>query len=112
MKTKHGQNSPERRMTARFDGHVQGIGFRYTTAHLAAEFGVRGFVQNEMDGAVTVVAEGPEAVLLALVCRVKSSHLGHYILNESISWSPPTGEFGDFSVRYGALCSRPLRKAL
>jgi len=89
-------------MTAHFDGHVQGIGFRYTTVYFAAELRVRGFVQNEMDGSVTVVAEGPEDVLLALVRRVKSSHLGHSIMNESISWSCPTGEFRDFSVRYGA----------
>ena len=83
-------------MTARFDGHVQGVGFRYTTVHLAADLNVRGFVQNEMDGSVTVVAEGPEDVLLALVRRIRSSHLGRYILNESISWSCPTGEFGTF----------------
>ena len=89
-------------MTARFDGHVQGIGFRYATVHLAAELSVCGFVRNEMDGSVTVVAEGPEDVLLALVCRVRSSQLGYYIMNESISWSCPTGEFKDFSVRYGA----------
>ena len=95
----NGQKSPERRMTARFDGHVQGVGFRYTTVNLAAALSVRGFVRNEMDGSVTVVAEGPEAVLLTLVDRVKSSHLGRYIIRDSISWSRPTGEFRDFSVR-------------
>jgi acylphosphatase len=89
-------------MTARFDGHVQGVGFRYTAVHLAADLNVRGFVQNEMDGSVTVVAEGPEDVLLALVRRVRSSPLGRHILSESISWSCPTGEFRDFSVRYGS----------
>jgi acylphosphatase len=89
-------------MTACFDGHVQGVGFRYTTALLAEELSVRGFVRNEMDGSVTVVAEGPEDILLALVCRLRSSHLGRYIRNESLSWSCPTGEFGDFSVRYRA----------
>lgn len=86
-------------MTARFDGHVQGVGFRYTTVLLAADLNIRGFVQNEVDGAVTVVAEGPEEVLLALARRVKSSRLGRYIIRESISWSQPTGEFRDFSVR-------------
>lgn len=90
-------------MTVRFDGHVQGVGFRYTAMHLAAELSVQGFVRNEMDGSVTVVAEGPEDVLLSFVRRMRSSHLGRYIMKESISWSCPTGEFGDFSVRYGAL---------
>ena len=89
-------------MTARFDGHVQGVGFRYTAVHLAADLNVHGFVQNEMDGSVTVVAEGPEDVLLALVRRVRSSSLGRYILSESISWSCSTGEFRGFSVRYGS----------
>ena len=87
-------------MTARFEGHVQGVGFRYTTVHLAADLNVRGFVRNETDESVTVVAEGPEDVLLALFRRVKSSQLGRYVIRETISWSPPTGEFRDFSVRY------------
>ena len=87
-------------MTARFEGHVQGVGFRYTTVHLAADLNVRGFVRNETDESVTVVAEGPEEALLVLFRRVKSSQLGRYVLRETISWSPPTGEFRDFSVRY------------
>ena len=99
MKAENGEGSLGRRMTARFDGHVQGVGFRFTTVHLAADLNVRGFVQNEMDGSVTVVAEGPEDVLLALVRRVKSSSLGRYIVSEAIRWSAPTGEFRDFSVR-------------
>ena len=89
-------------MTARFDGHVQGIGFRYTTVHLAADLNVRGFVQNEMDGSVTVIAEGSEDVLLALIRSVRLSPLGRHILSESVSWSSPTGEFMDFSIRYGS----------
>ena len=101
MKTTRRQNSPERRILARFDGYVQGIGFRYTTVCLAMELGVRGFVRNEPDGSVTMAAEGSEDVLLALLSRVRTSHIGRYIVNESISWSPPSGEFKDFSIRYG-----------
>lgn len=100
MKTNNGQISANKRMTARFDGHVQGVGFRYTAVNLAADLNIRGFVRNDMDGAVTLVAEGAEDVLLALVRRVKSSHLGRYIIRDSVSWSQPTGEFRDFSVRY------------
>lgn len=90
-----------RRLTARFDGHVQGVGFRFTAVHLAGEFAVAGYVQNEWDGSVTLVAEGDEAELMALVRRVKASHLGRYIVSESLSWSPATGEFEGFGVRYG-----------
>jgi len=86
-------------MTARFEGRVQGVGFRFTTLHLAAGLDIRGFVRNEEDGSVTVVAEGQEDQLLALVHRVKMSNLGRYIVNAAICWSMPTGEFRDFSIQ-------------
>ncbi len=85
-------------MTARFEGRVQGVGFRFTTLHLAAGLEIRGFVRNEGDGSVTVVAEGPEDQLLALIQRLKMSNLGRYIVNVFIGWSMPTGEFRDFSM--------------
>ncbi|MDK2977029.1 MAG: acylphosphatase [Candidatus Marinimicrobia bacterium] len=40
-------------------GRVQGVGFRWFTKRLADEFGVKGFVQNQYDGSVLVVAQGP-----------------------------------------------------
>ena len=86
-------------MTALFEGRVQGVGFRFTTLHLAAGLDIRGFVRNEEDGSVTVVAEGQEDQLLALVHRVKMSNLGRYIVNAAICWSMPTGEFRDFSIQ-------------
>lgn len=99
-----GHEEPEkqvRRVTARYDGHVQGVGFRYTAVHLAHEFDVSGYVQNESDGSVTVVAEGDEAELVAFIRRIKTSPLGRYITRESLSWSPATREFRGFEVRFG-----------
>ncbi|KUK89918.1 MAG: acylphosphatase [Marinimicrobia bacterium 46_43] len=40
-------------------GRVQGVGFRWFTKRLADEFGVKGFVRNQYDGSVLVVAQGP-----------------------------------------------------
>ena len=101
MNAGNGHTTAHRRMIARFDGHVQGVGFRYTTVDVAMDLDLRGFVRNEPDGSVTVVAEGPDEVLTDLLRRVKSSHLGRFIVNESVSWSRATGEFEDFSVRFG-----------
>jgi acylphosphatase len=91
----------DRRMTIRFEGRVQGVGFRYTAIRHAEGFDISGFVQNEPDGSVTVVDEGAEADLLRFVQTLKSSHLGRYVTRELISWSPATGEFGGFSIGYG-----------
>ena len=44
--------------TVFFTGHVQGVGFRYTTLQVAREFEVAGFVQNLPDGRVQLEAEG------------------------------------------------------
>lgn len=39
-------------------GMVQGIGFRFSVAHRAAQLGVKGWVRNRSDGSVEVEAQG------------------------------------------------------
>lgn len=40
------------------EGEVQGVNFRAMVAQKAHELGVAGFVRNEKDGSVTLVAQG------------------------------------------------------
>lgn len=44
-----------------FEGHVQGVGFRYQTVNVAKGFEVTGAVQNLPDGRVYLLAEGEES---------------------------------------------------
>jgi acylphosphatase len=90
-----------KRVSARFDGHVQGVGFRFTAVNIAQKFDVTGYVRNEWDGSVTVVAEGVEPALADFLRALRSSHLGRYITNERLSWSPAADEFDGFTVRFG-----------
>lgn len=90
-----------RRLRACFEGHVQGVGFRYTAVGLAARLGVTGYVANLMNGDVELVAEGPAERLLELLQQIQRSHLGRYILRIQQQWLPATGEFTDFDVRIG-----------
>ena len=46
------------RNTVHYTGHVQGVGFRYTTTTIAGKHNVAGYVQNLPDGRVRLVAEG------------------------------------------------------
>jgi len=39
-------------------GRVQGVGFRYSALQKALTLNVTGYVKNEMDGSVFIVAEG------------------------------------------------------
>lgn len=44
-------------------GLVQGVGFRFFTQRAAARYQVRGYVKNNRDGRVEVLAEGSEKMV-------------------------------------------------
>jgi acylphosphatase len=52
-------------------GHVQGVFFRVHAKELAEKLGITGYIRNEPDGSVHVVAEGKEPQLDTFVewCR-------------------------------------------
>ncbi len=61
-----------------YSGHVQGVGFRWTTRRIAASHAVVGYVQNEPDGTVTLLAQGERSdveAFLADVAEVMSSQI-------------------------------------
>ena len=85
--------------TVHFEGHVQGVGFRFTTESLAKSFAVTGYVQNLSDGRVKLVAEGAPPELDAFERRLQE-RLGDYIHHATRDVQPATGQFTDFSIRY------------
>ncbi len=60
-----------------FHGRVQGVGFRVTTRRVAREFPVTGFVRNQSDGTVELVAHAGAAVIDAFVAAVEEAMAGH-----------------------------------
>lgn len=48
------------RREIRFEGRVQGVGFRYRAKYAASGCGVTGWVRNEWDGSVLMEAQGTE----------------------------------------------------
>ena len=60
-----------RRVRARVDGTVQGVGYRPFVYRLAAELGIAGWVLNDERG-VLVEAEGPADAVEAFVARLRS----------------------------------------
>ena len=47
-----------RRLALRFEGEVQGVGFRWVSSRLANQIGLSGWVHNEWDGSVTMEMQG------------------------------------------------------
>jgi acylphosphatase len=80
-----------------YTGQVQGVGFRYTTRHVAANFAVAGYVRNLPDGRVELVAEGEPEEVEHFLDAVGQKMAG-YIEERAIEDEPPCGYRG-FIVR-------------
>ena len=82
-----------------YAGRVQGVGFRYTTSHIAARFDVTGYVRNLPDGRVELMAEGSREELTAFLNEV-AERMANYIRSTAVDRRAATGEFHDFSIRH------------
>ena len=82
-----------------YSGHVQGVGFRYTTRSIARDYEVTGFVRNLPDGSVEVVAEGPVDQLDGFL-EVVSDRLSGHIRQVQCDRRPAQQEFANFGIRY------------
>ncbi len=80
-----------------FSGKVQGVGFRHTTCQIATKFRVTGFVRNQPDGRVELVAEGREIEVDRFQCAVEEA-MGGAIQDVSATDSAATRKFKGFSV--------------
>jgi acylphosphatase len=64
-----------------YEGHVQGVGFRFTVRHIAKGFDVIGWVRNLPDGRVELQATGEEDEVRAFLDQVAQSEL-HSLIRE------------------------------
>ena len=90
--------SPTLRLEIHFTGHVQGVGFRWTTVQVAREFEVAGYVRNLADGRVQVEAEGAVGEVEAFVAEL-SRRMADYIRREERRELPAGGQFQGFQIR-------------
>ena len=88
------------RLTARVQGRVQGVGFRYFVRTEAHRLGLDGWVRNERDGSVAVVAEGSREDLERFADRLRKGPPGAAVRDIRTSLSPGSDEFAGFEIRY------------
>ena len=87
------------RLEARVRGEVQGVGFRWFVRRNATRLGLTGWVANEGDGSVRLVAEGPPSRLDDLVRLLRQGPAGASVLAVDESRLPASGSFGGFEIR-------------
>lgn len=88
------------RVSLRIQGLVQGVFFRADTRDEARRLGLTGWVANEPDGSVSVVAEGPRDRLEKLVTRCHEGPPAARVDHVDARWSDATGAFHEFTVRH------------
>jgi acylphosphatase len=90
-------------MTARrvlYEGHVQGVGFRFATKNIARGFDVVGTVRNLPDGRVELEAASGDAVELEAFLEEIAVHssLAHHIKRVTVEVIPPRPDLRGFEI--------------
>jgi len=88
------------RLHALVRGDVQGVGFRYFVQRKAQQLGLRGWVRNNDDGTVELVAEGERAVLEQLKHAVEEGPRMARVERVDTHWSEATGTLGGFELSW------------
>ena len=90
----------DQRLNAIVFGRVQGVGFRFFVLQQAVAMGLTGWVRNTSEGMVEVVAEGGSASLEELLAVLREGPDAAYVRDVKYQYSPATGQFPDFDIRY------------
>ena len=89
-----------KRLDATVHGLVQGVGYRWHVRQMARRLNLSGYVRNRSDGAVEVLAEGPERTLRDFLAYLESGPSAAVVERVDARWSPATSTFCGFEVRF------------
>ena len=89
----------ELRLDLVIEGRVQGVGYRYSAKMKAESLGIRGTVQNLLDGSVFITAQGEKDAMENFVRWCYKGPPGAMVRNiEKVQGK--TEEFSEFRVLY------------
>ena len=86
------------RMVAAVSGNVQAVGYRYFARKAAVKLGLVGWVRNDPEGTVSILAEGPKDTLEAFAEILETGPIAADVDEVDVRWEPATGRFDKFSV--------------
>lgn len=79
-------------------GEVQGVRYRDFVQVSAGQLGLVGYVRNNPDGTVTVVAHGMPDILKDFVEYLHEGSLRAKVEGVSVEWRSPSATFHEFSL--------------
>ncbi len=90
-----------RRVRVVVEGRVQGVGYRYATAAIAARERIAGWVRNRPDGSVEAELEGPDSAVDAVCAWMGAGPPSARVTAARVEELTPTGA-GGFEIRSDA----------
>jgi acylphosphatase len=79
-------------------GKVQGVAYRTYVQESATNLGLVGYVKNESDGSVFVLAQGIPDVLKEFVEYLNEGSLMAKVEGVAVDWRSVSATYGEFSV--------------
>jgi len=87
------------RYIIRYEGRVQGVGFRYFAYRTADRFGLTGYAHNHSDGSVEVQVQGDEDRIAAFLKVVNEGNGFIKITHSEIKKTDPRPDEKFFDIR-------------
>lgn len=88
------------RIECRITGRVQMVMFRDFSQRKARKLGLVGFVHNETDGSVMVVAEGSKDKIDRYIAYLHKGSILSRVDDVQVVWGEATGEYKDFKIEF------------
>ncbi len=79
-------------------GKVQGVGFRDYAQNAAAELMLTGYIKNNPDGSVSVVAQGEPESLRLFVEHLHEGSVLAVVAGVAVEWGTAVMLYNDFSI--------------
>ena len=89
---------PKKRAHIIVRGYVQGVGYRFEAIRQARALGLKGWVRNEPDGSVELLAEGEEEALGELSSWCRQGPWGARVSDMEVEWEEPREDLRDFNA--------------
>ncbi len=82
-----------------FSGRVQGVGFRFTAHRMAGRHQLTGYVRNQRDGTVEMLAQGSAQDIDDCVRDIQEALTG-YVRDVKIEEIPTNPKYSDFRITF------------
>lgn len=90
----------KKQVILKIHGRVQGVFFRDSIRNKARKLDLTGWVSNESNGTVKVVAEGEEGKLEELIKWCYNGPVIARVEKINIKWQEAAGQFEGFEIKY------------